>query len=286
MGLRSEAGNRDDIARPPLRTGQLTAQQSEFSSGEHNSWRTDYLPSGNESAPAEDSPSTDKGMRVQYTTTAVLLAALAATACGTAATGSGTPPQPESASTADLEAIYQARLDSARMRFVEADVHFMTGMIAHHAQALVMSALAPTNGASPTIQTLAARIINAQKDEIASMQQWLRDRGQETPEVHGTGTMTMVHGPSHAMHMPGMLTPEQMQELKEARGREFDRLFLTYMIQHHAGAVTMVHELFATDGAAQEDVMFKIASDIQVDQITEIERMKLMLEQMEWAGNH
>jgi uncharacterized protein (DUF305 family) len=165
------------------------------------------------------------------------------------------------------------------MHFTAADVHFMTGMIGHHAQALIMSALAPTHGASPQIQTLAARIINAQNDEIALMQAWLADRGQSVPEVEIEGTTLTVHGAEHATHMPGMLTEEQMRELDAARGPEFDRVFLTYMIQHHRGAVTMVHELFGTDGAAQDEAAFKLASAIQVDQLTEIARMELMLEE-------
>ena len=77
-----------------------------------------------------------------------------------------------------------------------------------------------------------------------------------------------------------MLSPEQIEELSQAKGSDFDRLFLIYMIQHHEGAVTMVHELFDTDGAALDDVSFRLASDIQVDQITEIARMRLMLEAM------
>lgn len=245
-------------------------------------------------------------------TAAALLAAATATACGSAS-GSGADPDPRAertepraeatepragaeatdprpdpgaASTARLEALYRARRDSARNRFTEADVRFMTGMIAHHAQALVMSRLAPTHGASPRIRTLAARIINAQEDEIASMQAWLRDRGQPVPEVEIEGTTLRIHGggaeaeheAGHVPHMPGMLTPEQMRELDEARGTEFDRRFLAYMIQHHQGAVTMVHDLFATDGAAQDEAAFKLASDIQVDQLTEIARMELMLE--------
>jgi uncharacterized protein (DUF305 family) len=220
-------------------------------------------------------------MRARRTrrTTAALAAALALTACG-GGRGQETAPSPEPGSTAELEAIYRARTDSARLHFSEADVHFMTGMIGHHGQALVMSAMAPTHGASPSIQTLAARIINAQKDEIATMQAWLRDRGQPVPELEITGTTMRVHGADHAMHMPGMLTPEQMQELDGARGPEFDRLFLTYMIQHHQGAVDMVLDLFATDGAAQNNATFKLASDIQVDQATEIARMKLMLESL------
>lgn len=153
----------------------------------------------------------------------------------------------------------------------------MTGMIGHHAQALVMSALAPTNGANAAVQTLAARIINSQNDEIAWMQRWLEDRGQPVPQVHIEGTNLMIHGAQHAMHMPGMLTAQQMQELEAARGPDFDRLFLMYMIQHHSGAITMVADLFNSDGAAQGDATFKIASDIQADQTTEIARMKRML---------
>ena len=223
-----------------------------------------------------------------YPTTAALFAGLVAAACGGAAgarsdTAPAPAPQPAT-STAELEAIYRARTDSARTGFTAADVRFMTGMIGHHGQALVMAALAPTHGASPSVQTLCARIINAQKDEIATMQQWLRDRGQTVPEVHITGTSMTVDGPEYAMHMPGMLTPEQIRELDEARDRNFDRVFLTYMIQHHRGAVTMVHELFGTDGAALDDVVFKLASDIQVDQITEIARMELMLEEIANAG--
>ena len=183
----------------------------------------------------------------------------------------------------ELEALYRERVDSARMRFTDADVHFMTGMIGHHAQALIMAAMAPTHGANPSVQTLAARIDNAQHDEIATMQRWLRDRAQPVPEVHIDGTTLMIHGPGgHMAHdhasMPGMLTQAQLDELDAARGADFDRLFLTYMIQHHGGAVVMVEDLFATDGAAQGTETFKLASDIQVDQRTEIARMQRMLD--------
>jgi uncharacterized protein (DUF305 family) len=215
---------------------------------------------------------------------ATLLAALATAACSiTAVPVAETAPQ-ATVETADLEALYRARMDSARMRFTEADVHFMTGMIGHHAQALVMAGLAPTHGANPAVQRLSARIINAQQDEIALMQHWLRDRDQPVPEVSITGTTLVVQGPDYVMHMPGMLTPEQIQELDDASGRAFDRLFLTLMVQHHQGAVTMVHSLFGTNGAAQGDVVFKLASDIQVDQITEIARMELMLEALPTPG--
>ena len=211
--------------------------------------------------------------------TARAAAALALAACA-AGPGKTTAPQPQPApEVADLEALYRARTDSARLRFTQADVDFMTGMIAHHAQALVMAALAPTNDASPTIRTLGDRIINAQQDEIATMQRWLRDRGRPAPEVRIAGTVFTLHeGGDHAMHMPGMLTSEQFAELEAAHGLDFDRLFLRYMIQHHQGAVTMVHHLFEVDGAALDEEAFKLASDIQVDQLTEIARMERMLD--------
>lgn len=217
--------------------------------------------------------------------TVALFATLAAACSGAAAPSAEPMAAPAPASTAELEAIYRARTDSARMDFTDADVRFMTGMIAHHAQALVMAALAPTHGASSSVATLCSRIINAQKDEIATMQRWLRDRGQTVPEIEINGTTLIVRGPDYAMHMPGILSPERIQELDEARGRAFDRLFLAYMIQHHSGAVTMVHNLFGMDGAALDELVFKLASDIQVDQTTEIARMERMLEALPATGN-
>ena len=151
----------------------------------------------------------------------------------------------------------------------------MTHMIGHHAQAIVMARWAPTHGASPSLQTLAGRIINAQQDEIAIMQTWLRDRQLPVPEAK---PMTMMmNGMQHEMLMPGMLTDEQMKELDQARGPEFDRLFLKYMIQHHTGALTMVKDLFSSYGAGQDDTVFKFASDVNVDQTTEIARMQKLL---------
>src|SRR5690606_26562857 len=139
-----------------------------------------------------------------------------------------------------IEAIFRARADSARVRFTEADVVFMTRMIGHHAQALEMARLAPDRTENEQILTLSARIINSQNDEIDTMQRWLQDRGQPVHEVdHTTG--------HDASEMPGMLTPEQMALLEDASGPEFDRLLLTLMIEHHRGAVTMVEELFRTD---------------------------------------
>ena len=223
-------------------------------------------------------PDAFKTCRIQ-SSHAVLIGALLLQACtGSGGAAAQTPGPSSGMSTAELEALYRARTDSALMRVSEADVQFMTGMIGHHAQALVMSGFAPGNGAGRQIRTLTARIINAQKDEIAVMQQWLLDRGRSVPYVDDSGHMT------RAMPMPGMLAPEQLEDLENARGLDFDRLFLTYMIQHHEGAVTMVHGLFATDGAAQDELAFKLASDIQVDQITEIARMRSMLEALPAPG--
>ena len=209
---------------------------------------------------------------------ATLLAVVASQACGGAAPGLASTPSPGPSPTAELEALYRARLDSARLNFSEADVRFMTGMISHHAQALQMAGFAPTHGVGPSVRILTARTINAQRDEIITMQQWLRDRGQPVPEVYTDGVDSAVRVPDGGMSMPGMLTPQQMRELDAARGPDFDRLFLTYMIQHHRGAVTMVHDLFDTDDAALDESVFKIASDIQADQTAEVARMKRMLE--------
>ena len=216
---------------------------------------------------------------------------LAFTGCKTTEnTQSQTQPEPsteqaaESNGQSDLEELYWARIDSSRMSFTEADVKFMIGMIAHHAQALIMSRLAPENDASPQIRTLAARIINAQKDEIASMQQWLRDRNEPVPqiEIDGLHLMIEIDGEPYTKYkkMRGVLSQQQIDELAAAKDGNFDRLFLKYMIEHHSGAVFMVEKLFNTDGAAQDNRAFRLASDIQVDQRTEIDRMRLMLEKL------
>jgi uncharacterized protein (DUF305 family) len=210
--------------------------------------------------------------------TAAVLVALTAGCGGSVRSGA---PAPSSTSTdysqAEAEAILRARRDSARANYTPADVHFMTGMIGHHGQALLMAGLAESHEASSQVRVLAARIINAQRDEIALMQAWLRSRGLTVPEVHIEGLTLTVHGAGHAVHMPGMLREEQVRELDAARGPTFDRLFLEYMIQHHRGAVTMVQQLVATDRAARDDTVFKLASDVEADQTTEIARMQLML---------
>ena len=171
----------------------------------------------------------------------------------------------------------RARADSLRYPYTKADIDFMSGMIHHHAQAIQISKWAPTHGASPAVIRLTERIINAQQDDIVLMQNWLRDRNQVAPEPNPAG-MPMMHGDAaHVMPMPGMLTEAQVKQLDAARGEEFDRLFLTFMIQHHRGAVDMVRTLFASHGAGQDEAIFKFAADVEVDQTTEINRMLQML---------
>jgi uncharacterized protein (DUF305 family) len=171
-----------------------------------------------------------------------------------------------------------------------ADVVFMQNMIHHHAQALVMSGLAPERAGSDEMRLLAERIHRSQTDEIALMQRWLRERDEEAPEVDMTGGVDhSAHG-QHRHHAPpaahdehelmaGMLTPDQLGELAAARGAEFDRLFLEFMIFHHEGAILMVEELFSVPGAAQDSEIYQFASHVDADQRIEIGRMHWMLEQ-------
>lgn len=193
-------------------------------------------------------------------------------------------------------AIVRARADSLRYPYTKADIDFMSGMIHHHAQAIQISRWVPTHQASPSVERLAARIINAQADEINLMRTWLIDRNQVPPAVDSMGTVTMppMAGMSHDAHaahaghgsmggMPGMLTDAQLAELDAARGSEFDRLFLSFMMAHHRGAVTMVVTLFASPGAGQDETVFKFAADVEVDQSTEIKRMLTMLLEMGFA---
>lgn len=217
-------------------------------------------------------------MRHSLTT---LLVALTATACASATSSTSAPMQSPVTPTVsrEIDPVYvaKARADSIRHPYTQADVDFMTHMIGHHAQAIAMSRWAPTHGASPAVQRLASRIINAQVDEIATMQNWLRDRLKPVPDATPMGMKMTMNGMEHMMLMPGMLTADQMKQLDAARGPEFDRLFLTDMIQHHSGAVSMVHDLFASYGAGQDEIVFKFASDVNVDQTTEIARMEKML---------
>lgn len=204
-----------------------------------------------------------------------------AAACAANPSAAGTP-SPASSDLARLEAIARARADSGRMRWVQADVDFMTAMIGHHSQAIVMSELAPEAGASPSIRTLAARIISAQDDEIRTMEQWLRERGQPVPERGAHAHH--AHGMGGDATMPGMLSEQELAVLRAARGADFDRLFLQSMIKHHRGATAMVSKLFSSFGAGQDEAVFKFASDVNVDQTTEIARMEQMLAALPKAG--
>ena len=189
-------------------------------------------------------------------------------------------PQPSPTSPAP-----NARADNGRPPFTAADVSFMSGMIGHHAQAVVMAGWAPTHGASRAVQALAERIVVAQRDEIAYMQRWFRERAQPVPAGDAMhDTMPGMEGMQHDL-MPGMLTREQLAALNAARGADFDRLFLEGMIRHHEGALTMVANLLATPGAGQEPQLFGFASDVDSGQRAEIRRMQAILATRPPAGS-
>ena len=164
-----------------------------------------------------------------------------------------------------------------RLPYADADVEFMSGMIPHHAQAVVMAGWAPTHGARPDVAVLCERIVVGQRDEIAMMREWLADRGLEVPDATSTRHKMKMGDTVHEMLMPGMLSDEEMAALDNARGPEFDRLFLEGMIKHHQGAIDMVDVLFKSYGAAQDETVFKFASDVYADQGIEIARMHEML---------
>jgi uncharacterized protein (DUF305 family) len=148
--------------------------------------------------------------------------------------------------------------------YTDADVRFVQGMIMHHAQAVVMSEWAPTHGARPDLLVLCKRIALSQRDEIKVMRQWLGERGLSAPDMPG-------------MMMPGMLSADEMRALDAARDTAFDRLYLTGMIKHHQGALTMVADLFATPGSGQQADLFGFATDVDAGQRVEIARMQAML---------
>lgn len=162
-----------------------------------------------------------------------------------------------------------------RTAYTAADVQFMQGMIAHHAQALVMAVMAPTHGASPQVTLFCKKVLISQRDEIELMQNWLRDRSEMVPDP--SDAHAGMNMGDHSMLMPGMLTAEQLEQLDQARDTTFDRLFLTFMIQHHQGALTMVASLFDSPGAGQTPEIFGYATGVDADQRAEIERMQGML---------
>lgn len=158
-----------------------------------------------------------------------------------------------------------------------ADIEFMQGMIMHHAQAIEMTALIPTHTENKDLRSLGARISSSQSDEIKFMKRWLTARGQPT-SMAMPGMPNMDQSGQPMPLMPGMLTVAQMDALRRANGAEFDRLFLTGMIQHHNGALTMVKELFDTAGAGQDAEIFNFATDADNTQKAEIRIMQSMLE--------
>jgi uncharacterized protein (DUF305 family) len=158
--------------------------------------------------------------------------------------------------------------------YTAADVRFMQNMIGHHAQALTMVAMAPDHGAGMQLLRLAQKIDISQRDEIDFMKRWLAERTQAIPDD--------AH--AHDMRMPGMLTPQQLAQLDAARGGEFERLFLSFMIQHHLGALEMVEGLFASPGAAQDSEIFRFITDVDADQRDEIFVMQSMLDMLDTAS--
>lgn len=167
--------------------------------------------------------------------------------------------------------------------YTGADVAFMQNMMAHHAQAMEMTALVPSRTERADVRRLAARMEISQEDELSLMRGWLEQRGEAIPDAHAQHG---AHGGGGAGHrlMPGMLGAHEMRRLREARGEEFDRLFLESMIRHHEGALVMVAELLATDGAGQEPEIFQFASHVDSDQRIEIARMRRMLDQRRSSG--
>jgi len=206
-------------------------------------------------------------IRLTYRPLFILVAAAAC--ASTAGSGSATPqgaptpaPAPPGAATNVLN---------------PADIQFMSGMIPHHAQAVLIAGWAPSHGASPEVQRLCERIVVAQRDEIALMQAWLKQRALEVPPANATHMTMMMNGMKHDMLMPGMLNDEELKQLDGSRGVDFDKLFLQAMIRHHQGAISMVDELEAAAGSRQDETVFRFSSDVYADQTTEIDRMQKML---------
>ncbi len=176
--------------------------------------------------------------------------------------------------------------------YTASDVRFMQGMIGHHAQALAMAALIPGRTNRQDIRSLGERIQVSQKDEIAMMQQWLKDRHQRVPAIDAHADHHAMSGhsmnlPAIAMSdtlMPGMLTADQLAELGRAQGDEFVKLFLKDMIRHHEGALAMVASLLGTNGSGQEPEVFRFASEVDTDQRAEIARMDALLDALSPPG--
>jgi uncharacterized protein (DUF305 family) len=201
---------------------------------------------------------------------AVLFVVILLPACRSVAQGRPALVQPGAPGEATRDITPTQAADTSTIQATATDVRFMQGMIAHHAQALEMTALLPSRTNREAMHLLARRIELSQADEIGLMQRWLKARGATVPDAH-------AHHDHGSALTPGMLTPEEMSRLEAARGHAFDRLFLESMIRHHDGALTMVHDLFATRGAGQDPEIDAFASDVDADQRIEIDRMSAML---------
>jgi uncharacterized protein (DUF305 family) len=200
---------------------------------------------------------------------------MAFVSCKTAGGGSssGTRIMQPGAPGQDTQTISPERAtDLSKVGHTPADVKFMQGMIGHHAQAVEMVALINERTKNADLKLLGLRIQVSQDDEMDMMRKWLEARGEKVPGPHAH------HEPGG--FMPGMLTAEEMSQLAAAKGVEFDRLFLQGMIKHHAGAITMVDELFKTAGAGQDGDIYAFASDVDSDQRMEIDRMSMMLREL------
>ena len=213
---------------------------------------------------------------VRYRIAAIVLTAAAGASCRTAAITEARPAIVQPGAPGEPSRVIAAAQasDLSRVQYTGADIKFMQGMIGHHAQAVDMVALVPSRSRSDDVRMLALRIDVSQQDEMKMMQGWLVARAQRLPDPK-------AHHMMGAALMPGMLTPEEMVRLAAAKGVEFDRLFLEGMIKHHAGAITMVQQLFATEGAGQTPEIFSYASDVDADQRMEIDRMGSMLKELQ-----
>ena len=181
----------------------------------------------------------------------------------------GAPGQPSKA----LPPGTKAKLPPFSMK----DVEFMRGMIMHHAQAVEMTNMIPTHTDSKALSLLGDRINKSQSSEIEFMKLWLETRGETLPQPSADMAMGMSMNGGAMKLMPGMLTSDQMFALRNAKGAEFDRLFLKGMIQHHTGALVMVKDLFGTAGAGQDAELFNFATDVDSGQRAEIKIMETML---------
>ena len=212
--------------------------------------------------------------RVRSRIAAILLTVAAGASCRSAAPARPPIVQPGAPGQASRVIGAAQASDLSRVQYTGADIKFMQGMIGHHAQAVEMVALVPARTSSDGVRTLALRIDVSQHDEMTMMREWLQARGQQIPDPR-------AHHMMGAKLMPGMLSPAEMASLAAAKGAAFDRLFLEGMIKHHSGAITMVHELFAVEGAGQTPEIFSYASDVDADQRMEIDRMGSMLKELQ-----